>query len=236
MVQFVRGISEPFSNDNVDNIFCAVTLDNTNENYISILGGAEPNFPSDSGEIIQLVSESVNDTSQVRIIGLDKDFLFQKETLTLNGTTPVQTTKEFTRINDLTWFGTEKLQGLIKAQNLAGTVDYRSISVESQISEDGVFSVAAGKKWYVPLLYSSIVRDAMFATTGCSVNLYFRPVGFSFQRPFRLSLSAGGSTSYTYENLYPTVFKGASDFYLTATATDPNTDVIARLSIVSRQL
>lgn len=235
MVHPIRGFSAPFSNNNIANIYCDAVLTTTDETYISPLGGIAPVFPSDSGEPIQLVSASAADTDAVRITGLDENFLEQEEIVVMTGLTPVVSTKSFTRINGLTWLGTSAFQGQILAQKVGGSVNFRSLSVDAQLSEDGVYSVPADKKWQVPLIYAAIIRDVFLATTGVSVNIYFRRVGFAFQRPFKFALSASGDTSSSYENLYPLELEGPADFYLSAVATDTATEVVARLTITMRQ-
>jgi hypothetical protein len=64
-------------------------------------GGNYP-FPSSAGTI-SVVSDSASDTAVTVVIsGLDANFVKQTESVALNGTTPVVTTKSFLRINSVT--------------------------------------------------------------------------------------------------------------------------------------
>lgn len=50
---------------------------------------------------LALVSDEASDVIPIYVIGLDENYDPQYEVVMLNGTTPVQTTQEFLRINDL---------------------------------------------------------------------------------------------------------------------------------------
>ena len=57
-------------------------------------------FPS-SALTMQLVSTAAGDTASITITGLDANYLLISETLVLNGTTNVPTTKQFFRVNNM---------------------------------------------------------------------------------------------------------------------------------------
>ena len=57
-------------------------------------------FPS-SALTMQLVSTAAGDTASITINGLDANYLIISETLVLNGTTNVPTTKQYLRINNM---------------------------------------------------------------------------------------------------------------------------------------
>ncbi|CAB4130501.1 hypothetical protein UFOVP120_4 [uncultured Caudovirales phage] len=57
-------------------------------------------FPS-SALTMQLVSAAAGDTASITITGLDANYLIISETLVLNGTTNVPTTKQFFRVNNM---------------------------------------------------------------------------------------------------------------------------------------
>src|SRR5512137_2392684 len=50
---------------------------------------------------VMYLSGSNGDTAQINIVGLDANYAPISETVTLNGTTPVATTKSFLRINSM---------------------------------------------------------------------------------------------------------------------------------------
>lgn len=226
----IKGFSAPVSNNNIANVYSEVSLTTTDETYISPLGGLVPNTPSDTGELIQLVSADAADVGDIKVIGLDINFKYISEIVKLNGIIPVQTTQQFTRINDLVWYERTAFSGLIKAQNTLGDTDYRSCSVDSQLSVDSLYSVPADRKWQVPLVYAAIIRDANQQSTG-SINLYYRDIGFAYRRPFRFSMSMSGNSSSNYENLFPFELDGPVDIYNSAQASDIGTDIVARLTV-----
>ena len=231
----IRGLSAPVSNDNIAQLYGEAILLADTETFISPLGGLVPDFPSDLGEIIQLVSADTDDVGTIIVTGLDTDFIEQTETIVLNGLIPVFTTKLFTRINWLSWREPQALQGQVLAQNIGGTVNYRSISTDAQLTEDAVYTVPANRWWHLPLIYAAIVKDPNTSTIA-AINLYYRPVGFAFRRPFRYALNVTGNSSATYENLYPYELKGPVDLYLSAESSDAGLDVVARLTVKVRPL
>jgi hypothetical protein len=64
------------------------------------MGTTEYVFPS-SALTMQLVSTAAGDTASITITGLDANYLIISETLVLNGTTNVPTTKQYFRINSM---------------------------------------------------------------------------------------------------------------------------------------
>ena len=235
MVHPIRGLSAPISNANIEGIYCEVTLTSADvETYMSPIGGSEPLFPSDDGEIIELVSSNLGDVGTLRVSGLDEDFLFIEEDIELQGITPVQTTTEFTRINGISWREPTAFVGTLQAQEIGGAKVYRSANPETQISVDGVVSIAANQKSQLEQIYASIVRDSNSQSVG-AISLYYRPIGFAFRRPFRFSVATRGNSSSTYENILPTEIEGPIDVYLTALGSDTGIEVVARLSIKLRQ-
>jgi hypothetical protein len=108
-------------------------------------GGNYP-FPAAAGTI-SVVSASASDTAVSMVIsGLDADFVAQTETVNLNGTTPVVTTKSFLRINSVTTI----------SGNAVGNVTFtRGATVIAQINaglgqtQMSVYTVPAGYTLYL---------------------------------------------------------------------------------------
>ena len=111
-------------------------------------------FPT-SAVVMTLASTSASDNTQatVLITGLDTNWDIQTETVTLNGTTNVNTTKTFLRINSmvLTSPGTSQTTnvGTITAKNTG--VTYAQIDVGVGRNQAAVYSVPNG---YTMYLYS----------------------------------------------------------------------------------
>jgi hypothetical protein len=111
-------------------------------------------FPA-SAVVMTLASTSASDNTQatVLIAGLDTNWDIQTETVTLNGTTNVNTTKSFRRINSmiLTSPGTSQTTniGVITAKN--GGVTYAQINAGIGRNQAAIYSVPNG---YTMYLYS----------------------------------------------------------------------------------
>ena len=112
-------------------------------------------FPS-SALTMQLVSTAAGDTASITITGLDANYLIISETLVLNGTTNVPTTKQYLRINSMAVSSGSATNpsGVVTLSN-GGTV-YAQINtavyngVTSSIGQTqmAVFTVPAGYTFY----------------------------------------------------------------------------------------
>jgi hypothetical protein len=98
-------------------------------------------------QLLSLVSTNVADTAvSILVSGVDANYVAVSEVVTLNGTTPVSTTKKFFRINDL----------ITTAGNAVGdvTASYNSVVYAKIIATYGknqaaVFTVPAGHSFYL---------------------------------------------------------------------------------------
>lgn len=99
---------------------------------------------------IDFTSSSASDTMQVLVEGLDTNYVAQSETITLNGTSTVTTTKSYRRINDLTNNSSTTTVGAIsgKLHGTATTVAYMNAGYNH--SQNGFYTVPAG---YTALLF-----------------------------------------------------------------------------------
>lgn len=88
------------------------------------------------------------DTAKVRIDGLDGDYVAISEVVTLNGTTPVATTKQFFRIN-----GMQVTSGnpaaTVTLQNSGATVTYAKIATGVGRTQAAIYTVPAGYTFYL---------------------------------------------------------------------------------------
>ena len=124
-------------------------------------------FPA-SAVVMALVSSSASDTAvQVLISGLDTDYAAISETLTLNGTSAVNTTKSYLRINSMVTVGAANAVGNISLTN--GGVTYGYIAIAVGRTQMAQYTVPAGSSLYLERL------NAWSATsTGASKYLNFR--------------------------------------------------------------
>lgn len=108
-------------------------------------GGGIYTFPS-SALTMSVVSGSALDTMNVQITGLDSNWNQITDTVTLNGTTPVTTSKQFLRINDARITSGNNV-GNITISN-SGTT-YSFIEATYGASQAIIFSVPAGYSLYI---------------------------------------------------------------------------------------
>lgn len=108
-------------------------------------GGGIYTFPA-SALTMSVVSDSASDEMGVLITGLDTNWNQISETVTLDGTTPVTTTKQFLRINDARITSGNNV-GDITISN--GGTTYAFIEATYGVHQALVFSVPAGFSLYV---------------------------------------------------------------------------------------
>lgn len=104
-----------------------------------------------SATTLTVWSDSASDTNvSVLISGLDADYLPITETVTLtNGTTGVQTTKSFFRVNNLALTRTPMNVGIIHCGNAGKTITLATIEAGAGRSQMTVYTVPAGYTFYL---------------------------------------------------------------------------------------
>lgn len=162
---------------------------------IEIWGGAGvyTGFPTSTLETVSIVSSSANDTSNgtgartILISGLDGNYEFQSETITLNGTTPVTSVNTYRRLN------VAQTQTAGSGGVNAGTITINHSTTTSNVflimqigtnqTNDSAYTVPAGKTGYIRRIASSIFGSN---TVTIQANLWIRPFGGVFvrRRPF----------------------------------------------------
>ena len=154
-LQVARG---QITNHSEQNVFAYGTTPATAGTFRTVwenMATTEYVFPS-SALTMQLVSTAVGDTASITITGLDANYLIISETLVLNGTTNVPTTKQYFRINNIVVsagsatnpIGVISLSnsGTIYAQINTGVFNGTTSSIgQTQMS---VFTVPAGYTFY----------------------------------------------------------------------------------------
>jgi hypothetical protein len=89
-----------------------------------------------------------SDTAQVLITGLDANYNQISETLTLNGTTPVATTKQYFRVN-----GMQVVSGnpaaAVTLTNSGGSTTYAKINAGVGRTQAGIYTVPAGYTYFL---------------------------------------------------------------------------------------
>ena len=147
-------------------------------------GGLYPWTAFDSASALTVASTETGDTGTLKISGLDEDFYMFSETITLNGTTDVVTTKQFKRVYRMSY-----------SDDAVGTIT-------AKISATTVAQVDAGKNQTLMAVYTVPAGyDAYLFTGDTSVNKgHDAQIGFYARLPgesFKVAHMAE-----VYENAY----------------------------------
>lgn len=100
---------------------------------------------------VMYLSGSNGDTAQINIVGLDANYAPISETVTLNGTTPVATTKSFLRINSMfvSVGSATNPAGAVYLKNSGGTVTYAQINAGIGRTQAALYTVPAGYTYFL---------------------------------------------------------------------------------------
>ena len=167
-------------------------------------GGEYTGFPVSDSEKVELVSSSASDTNDVFISGLDDDYNEVSETITLTGTTPVDSLNTYRRVN----------RGYnASGTNFVGTITCRHTTTTTNVffvipptspvpnqTQIAAYTVPAGYDAY--LLH---VRSSMFTanTVRCSGGFYIREPGGVFRMNVPFDVAGGQQFSEDFPGGIP---------------------------------
>lgn len=192
-------------------------------------------FPA-AASVLTVVSDDADDAAgdtgarTVTIIGLDANYAEIAETVTMNGTSAVTTTKSFLRINQAvvaTAGSSATNEGVITIANSTPTT-LASIAAGAGLSEQCVYTVPAGKSAYITrYMLSSYNSTAGAATAG---QIFIRPFGGAFL--LATTVRIPGTGAFTCEADYPYPVTEKSDIDFRAIALAGTSNVSAQLQMV----
>lgn len=101
--------------------------------------------------ITMYLSGSNGDTAQITVIGLNSNYELTNEVVTLNGSTPVATTKQYLRINSIfvSAGSATNPAGAVYLKNSGGTVTYAQINAGIGRSQAAIYTVPAGYTYFL---------------------------------------------------------------------------------------
>lgn len=101
--------------------------------------------------ITMYLSGTNGDTAQILVSGLDSLYRPISETVTLTGSTPVATTKQYLRINNMsvTVGSATNPAGIVYLKNLAATVTYAQINAGIGRTQMAIYTVPSGFTFYL---------------------------------------------------------------------------------------
>ena len=150
------------------------SLNNTTKESIWSAGGLYPWGDLTSADTVFIVSSSASDTAQLVLEGLDANYLPHVETITLTGTSPVESTSEFIRL-DRAYYNDGANVGNITASFGATdgpTINY--IAAGDNQTLLGIYTVPADKVGYLIGYTASVGKN-----DDAEVDLYIRQGGTS---------------------------------------------------------
>jgi hypothetical protein len=150
----------------------------------------------------------------VLIQGLDANYAQISETLTLDGTTAVVTTKSYLRITNITVSsvtGGVNPTGTITLKDLTNTTTYAQINPSIGRSQMAIYTVPAGYTFYLSRI------DAYTSANGSSADwVQYRNVATSSTGVVTLSQQAPFTNTYHAQRVMPRPFAEKTDIQLQA--------------------
>lgn len=214
-------------------------IDTANGEPVCDFGGATyTGFPSGSAEAIEVFSDNAADTSAgtgartVRVVGLDANFEVQAETVTLNGTTPVDTANTYLRAH------TARVVTAGSGGTNAGNITFRHTTTTANQflymlagraqTNCACYTVPAGKTGIIKRVHAS-VRRATSAAIDAALYVRNENEVFRYRRPFTAS-----QTSPWVDNIYSGVsLSEKTDLCLQVSSTSANnTEVTGGFDII----
>ena len=137
------------------------------------LGSANFTYPTSAGTVT-VVSDDADDTSAgtgartIKIQGLDGNYDFQEETITMNGTTNVTSTNTFLRVNRmevLTAGSSNGMEGTITA-TIGGNEQSRMEAEYDNQTLQANYTIPAGKTGYLTRIQATSTKDNKAAFVG----------------------------------------------------------------------
>lgn len=178
-------------------------------------GGGIYTYPA-SALTMSCVSSSAADTMGLYIGGLDANYRLIEEIVTLNGLTPVTTTKQFFRINDVQIMSGDN-QGNIQITN--GAITYGHISANFGVQQSTVYTVPADHTFYITQV------DILSGTINQSKYGYARAVMKLFGGPILRFFESTFVTSQTkFEPVVPFKLPAKTDFSFEAKSSSGTND------------
>lgn len=147
-------------------------------------GGGIYTFPS-TALTMSLVS-STTDTCTVNLVGLDINWSPISETVTLNGTTPVTTTKQFFRINS-TFVASGANLGNITVSNNGTTYAY--IEADTGYSQGGIYTTGLDENLYIASV--SFTSGTVLSNKYLTGRVYKKTIGNGVQRFWQATWATG---------------------------------------------
>lgn len=189
-------------------------------------------------ETVNVVSTDVNDTSAgtgartVEIFGLDSSYDEISETITLNGTTNVESSNSYLRLHRMivrTAGSGGMNAGAISATQSSSAIKMAQINIGNNQTLMAVYTIPNGKDAFILQLTMSVNK-----ATSVGSNMYFRvrPLNEVFQIKNITGGHSNGSTRVERSFPVPLAIAAKSDLIISADSSANNADISATMDIL----
>ena len=176
-----------------------------NNQYTIWDGETNYQYPNDSGETIQIVSDNTTDNQIVFIQGLDENFNLKSEEINLNGTTPVNLTGLWSRVFRAYNNDSSDFQGnicVIKSGTWTGSSSpniYAKILVGNNQSLMSVYTIPSEYTGYLLKFSITAQNTGSSSAIGYTLHMVTRQYG----KVFRVLARTSAGTTYSIQEDYP---------------------------------
>ena len=194
--------------------------------------GGDYNWPA-AAQTMSVVSANAADAAAgtgartVQLIGLDANYDYLAETVTLNGVTPVVTTGSFLRLHRmrvLTAGSGEQNAGIITATGSTSSSVHAQINAGNNQTLMAVWTVPAGYTLFLNEVVIGVLRQTAAAV---DFTLRVRPENEVFTPRVVLPLNSQGQSGFAYTYVEPLVISEKSDVIVRVGTSANNTAVTA---------
>lgn len=202
-------------------------------------GGLYTGFDATEAQTADVISTDTNDTltgtgaRTIKLYGLDANFLEITETLELNGTTAVTSTKTFIRCDraKVESAGSGGVNaGTISVAQTTSSIVFASIPIGYNSTMIAAYTVPAGKTGYIDTQFATFSggKKAAYANVRMSVRLF----GSVFTIEGEAALHSEGSSSISRIRKYPVKLPEKTDIHLMADTSEINVAVAGAFDIL----
>ena len=158
---------------------------------------------------VMYLSGSNGDTATITINGLDANYNIISESVVLNGSTPVATTKSYLRINGMfvSVGSATNPAGAVYLKNSGGTVTYAQINAGVGRTQSAIYTVPAGYTFFLQ-------RVAIYTSLNGNDYVTYRNKTISSNGVVQLTQQAPFAMSYDALRVMPRPFLEKTDIQL----------------------
>lgn len=202
-------------------------------------GGGMYTFSS-SADITQIASSASGDTQDIYIEGLDSNWDFVSQTITLTGQTVATLTTPLIRVFRMINFGVTDIAGIVYLATstavFSAGVPTVSTTIRAEILGDNnqslmcIYSVPAGKTAYFWGGKVSVSKEAVSTST---VSWRARLFGGVFQVKDRIIVASHGSSHFLQNYVFPDAIPEKTDIVIRCdSVSDNNTGITGGFSLI----